>query len=105
MTRARATGTRSVSKYFYYTNLRVPVVHGMACDGTYDGVLGSLRLADFTRISDVSTKRFVIKVFPSSGGYLPVSRGGFGGDRGRPSSARTDGRGGLLRAAVQARSS
>jgi hypothetical protein len=59
------------SKYFYYRNLRVPPVHGMSCDGTYEGVLGSLRLSDFARFSDVASKRLVIKVFPSSGGIFP----------------------------------
>jgi hypothetical protein len=57
--------------YFYYRNLRVPPVHGMSCNGTYEGVMGSLRLADFARYSDLATKRLVIKVVPSSGGFFP----------------------------------
>jgi hypothetical protein len=59
------------AQYFYYKNLRVPLLHGMNCSGAYEGALGSLRLADFVRYSDVSTKRLVIKVLPGSGGIFP----------------------------------
>jgi hypothetical protein len=59
------------AKYFYYKSLRVPLVHGMSCNGNYEGALGSLRLADFARHSDIFKKQLVIKVFPSSGGNFP----------------------------------
>lgn len=59
------------SKYFYYSKVRVPLVHGLDCDGTYDGVLGSIRLADFMRDSAIAQKQLVIKVFPSAGGIFP----------------------------------
>ncbi|MHB8078655.1 MAG: hypothetical protein ACYDIE_05305 [Candidatus Krumholzibacteriia bacterium] len=59
------------SRYFYYTKLRVPENHGLLCDGDYPGVAGSIRLADFMRSSAKSTKQFVIKVVPNTGGILP----------------------------------
>ena len=61
------------SRYYYYTKLRVPQYHGLACspDPAYAGVLGSVRLADFMRSSGETTKQFVIKVVPNGGGILP----------------------------------
>jgi len=59
------------SKYYYYTKLRVPLVHGLDCNGIYEGVAGSLRLADFMRFSDLATKQLVIKVVPNQGSVFP----------------------------------
>ena len=59
------------SKYYWYTLLRVPPVHGLACSANYQGVAGSIKLVDFMRFSDVTSKRLVIKVFPSSGSVFP----------------------------------
>lgn len=60
-----ADGERA--KYYYYRNVRVPLLHGLECDpgSVYENVYGSISLENFRfKSREIFEKRFVIKVVP-----------------------------------------
>ncbi len=59
------------SRFHYYTQVRVPEVHGLSCTADYVGQGGTIQLKDFAFSSPRFDKRFVLKVVPNFGEIFP----------------------------------